>query len=401
LAFFCTRIAQGIGDTLRTALVLAAKPATVARPEAVTFPSNDAAAVPVADAAAAPVADATVVPVDAAVVPVADTAVAPVADAEPAPVAASQPAFALPRWTLKRLVIWVAKTFGITVCRETIRKVIQRLGFSWKKGKKLLARADPAQRQSFVERIQALLLSAAKDDEQLLVYIDEAHIHQDADLGYGWTERGERAWVSSTSPGLSAKISFYGLYLYNEAHVRILPHTRGDGPNTIDVLKWLHEQYPDRKIKVIWDGAPYHRSGIVIAAAASLGIEIVRLPAYSPDFMPVEALWRWLREDVTYNHCHDTCQELIERVAAFEQRINKLPYVLADRLWVKDELDPAEEALRLAHRGPALARVPAKFRSKREQESAALAQAIVTWKESPPAIVATHARKRITVAGAV
>jgi transposase len=280
-------------------------------------------------------------------------------------------------------------TLQRTVCRETIRTVLQRLGFSWKKGKKLLARADPAQRQGFVERIKALLLLAAKDDEQLLVYIDEAHIHQDADLGYGWTERGERAWVSSTSPGLSAKVSFYGLYLYNEAQVRILPHTRGDGPNTIDVLRWLRRQYPDRKIKVIWDGAPYHRSGIVIAAAALLDIEIVRLPAYSPDFMPVEALWRWLREDVTYNHCHDTCQELIERVAAFEQRINKDVYALADRLWVKDELDPKEEALRLARWSPALPTVPATSRSKREQESASLAQAIATWTESSPAVAKT------------
>jgi hypothetical protein len=31
-----------------------------------------------------------------------------------------------------------------------------------------------------------------------------------------------------------------------------------------------------------------------------LQIELVPLPGYSPDFMPVEALWRWLREDVTY-----------------------------------------------------------------------------------------------------
>jgi transposase len=53
-----------------------------------------------------------------------------------------------------------------------------------------------------------------------------------------------------------------------------------------------------------------------------LDITIVRLPAYSPDFMPVEALWRWLRESVTYNHCHDTAAELIERVAAFVTEIN-------------------------------------------------------------------------------
>jgi hypothetical protein len=24
--------------------------------------------------------------------------------------------------------------------------------------------------------------------------------------------------------------------------------------------------------------------------------------------MPVEALWRWLREDVTYHHCHRTAE---------------------------------------------------------------------------------------------
>ncbi|EGV28060.1 hypothetical protein ThidrDRAFT_4092 [Thiorhodococcus drewsii AZ1] len=32
----------------------------------------------------------------------------------------------------------------------------------------------------------------------------------------------------------------------------------------------------------------------------------------SPDFMPVEALWRWLREGVTY-HCHASVEELTAR----------------------------------------------------------------------------------------
>jgi hypothetical protein len=36
----------------------------------------------------------------------------------------------------------------------------------------------------------------------LLVYVDEAHLHPDADLGYGWAERGERFWVAPSSPGL-------------------------------------------------------------------------------------------------------------------------------------------------------------------------------------------------------
>jgi hypothetical protein len=33
------------------------------------------------------------------------------------------------------------------------------------------------------------------------------------------------------------------------------------------------------------------------------------LPGDSPDLMPVEALWRWLREDVTYHHCHGERQK--------------------------------------------------------------------------------------------
>jgi transposase len=74
----------------------------------------------------------------------------------------------------------------------------------------------------------------------------------------------------------------------------------------------------------------------VLEAAARLDIQIVRLPAYSPDFMPVEALWHWLRENVTYNHCHDTARELIGRVAEFVAKINRDAYAIADRLWVKD-----------------------------------------------------------------
>src|SRR5215217_6098148 len=67
---------------------------------------------------------------------------------------------------------------------------------------------------------------------------------------------------------------------------------------------------------------------------------------YSPDFMPVEALWRWLREDVTYHHCHPTADDLSRRVAAFQARLHQDRCAVADRLWVKDQLDPEEEKLR-------------------------------------------------------
>jgi len=94
------------------------------------------------------------------------------------------------------------------------------------------------------------------------------------------------------------------------------------------------------------DGAPYHRAKTVWAVAAGLDITLVPLPGYSPDLMRAEPLWRWLREDVTYHHCHATAEDLIRRVAAFEARINQNPCGVADRLWVKDHLNPEEEKLR-------------------------------------------------------
>ena len=126
--------------------------------------------------------------------------------------------------------------FGRCCCRETIRRALHRLKLSWKKARKLLGRADPGQREAFIAEIGPLL-DGARDERHHLVYLDEAHIHQDVELGYGWGERGKRFHVASSSPGLKAKVSFYGLSLYNEGQVRIWPYTRANGAHTIDVLR--------------------------------------------------------------------------------------------------------------------------------------------------------------------
>jgi transposase len=248
---------------------------------------------------------------------------------------------------LCRLVGWARQRFGLVCCRETIRAALHRLKLSWKKAKKLLGRADPERRQAYIEQLQDVLAGAQRD-RHLLVYVDEAHIHQDADLGYGWAERGERFWVASSSPGLSARVSFYGLYLYNEGQVRLWPFPRANGEHTIAVLRRLRAAFPDAALIVLWDGAPYHRAQAVREAATTLGITLMPLPGYSPDLMPVEALWRWLREDVTYHHCHASAEDLIRRGEAFEARLNQTPCAVADRLWVKDKLDPEEEKLRFS-----------------------------------------------------
>lgn len=221
------------------------------------------------------------------------------------------------------------------------------MGFSWKKARKLLNKADPAKRADFVEKLTGLLAEATRG-KQGVVYLDEAHIRQDTDEGYGWSVKGERFWVSSSSPGLGAKVSCYGVYLYNPGPVRIYPYERANSGNTIEVLETLRRELPEETLTVLWDGASYHRAQAVTQRAAALQINLLPLPGYSPDFMPVEHLWQWLREEVTYHTCYDSRDELIAQIDHFQQEINVAPDVVADRLWVKTHLDPAEEKLRVS-----------------------------------------------------
>ena len=269
---------------------------------------------------------------------------------------------AKPRWTLKRLVVWIKQKYQIDCCRETVRKVLKQRGLSWKKAKKLLNKGNTAKRNEFLGIITELLDNALHQN-QLLIYIDEAHIHLDTDEGYGWSIQGERFWISSSSPGRT-KVSFYGIYVYNQGTVRILPYEKAEKVNTVDVLKKLRVEFPDTKMTVVWDGAPYHRAKLVREAASALDIRLQPLPAAEakplsrlaataplalrPDFMPVEHLWQWLREDITYHVCYDSQLDLINAVADFQAWININPLSISDRLWVKKHLEPEEEKLRFS-----------------------------------------------------
>ena len=245
-------------------------------------------------------------------------------------------------------VEWIEGRFERRVRRETLRRAPKRLGFSWKKAKALLNRASTAARKAFVERLQEILPRTRGPEPPWMIYLDEAHLHQDADLGDGWAPTFERLWVDSHSPGLSANVSFYGRYVYNTGQVEIWDFPRANTEHTLTVLRRLHERYPTGKIILRWDGASYHRAGAVRELAQALSITLQPpLPGYSPDFMPVEALWRGVHEALTYPHCHATAEERVQRVKHFVNTINADPCAIADRLWTKTTLNPEEEKLRI------------------------------------------------------
>ena len=98
---------------------------------------------------------------------------------------------------------------------------------------------------------------------------------------------------------------------------------------------------------LVWDNVRDHHSHKVRAHAEELGIRLLYLPPYSPDLMPVERLWSWLRQELTYLHCHHTEQQLTKRIAAFEAELLDEPATVHKRLRPKLSLNPQEEFLRV------------------------------------------------------
>lgn len=96
--------------------------------------------------------------------------------------------------------------------RETVRRALKDLGLSWKKARKLLGRACTKRRAELVSKLHDLMQQSAKPDGPLLLFGDEAHVHTDTDLGYGWAQRGQRLFVNSHSPKLIQKSTVIGAY---------------------------------------------------------------------------------------------------------------------------------------------------------------------------------------------
>jgi transposase len=76
------------------------------------------------------------------------------------------------------------------------------------------------------------------------------------------------------------------------------------GPQVIEFLKGLLRQVK-RKLLIIWDGLPVHRSRCVQDYLRQLNgaIRIERLPSYAPELNPTEYVWGYLKQHELNNFC--------------------------------------------------------------------------------------------------
>lgn len=232
------------------------------------------------------------------------------------------------------------------VSRTTLRKLLKQAGLGWKKCKRVLAKAKPEERAAFVAQFQGWF-EQVHLGQLRLIYVDEAHIHQDMALGYRWSVVGEADWVPSHCSSLKNRLNWYGAYDFTNGQCLIWHQDTCNGETTVAFLHYLVQQWPhlpNQQTAIIWDGAPWHsRTEIVREAAEELGLTLIQLPAYSPDLNPIEGLWKWMREELTQHHSYKYLYQLERACFDFIDRINLDPDAIISRLWPKFDLDPDYE----------------------------------------------------------
>lgn len=82
-------------------------------------------------------------------------------------------------------------------------------------------------------------------------------------------------------------------------------------------LEKLRKNSPDECLYVILDNAAYQRCKKVKACAEKLNINLIYLPAYSPNLNLIERLWKFLRGRILSNKYHKSFSEFYNNVESF------------------------------------------------------------------------------------
>jgi transposase len=224
----------------------------------------------------------------------------------------------LANWNWKVVRQFIEARCGVRLCRSACTRYLHRLGFAYKRPKKRLLKADEAKRAAFVEDYAALLVEAQAAGAKIF-FVDEAHFRADGDLHGKWVLKGQPALVDSTCPRWGEKASYYSAVCLETGETAYMELTgTSSSATSAAFLRQLRANQTGPLI-VIWDNGPAHGGEAVrdYLATPDLALRALRLPAYSPDFNPDEAIWAWAREEVTANTCLGTKAKVQERMAHF------------------------------------------------------------------------------------
>lgn len=205
-------------------------------------------------------------------------------------------------WTGPRIGDLIRRRFGVRYHNHHIPRLLHRLGFSVQRPRKRLARADKAAQELWLtKRLPAIRRKAARC-RGVVVFEDEASFWQDGSLHRTWSRVGVQPRVDTY--GLRKTAHIFGAVALDTAKFTFRFAPVFNGTTFFEFLRQLVRRHQSRKVFLIIDNGPCHHlddDGKRWLRKNRHRIELHRLPAYSPEFMPMEGIWKTTRKLTTHN----------------------------------------------------------------------------------------------------
>ncbi len=204
-------------------------------------------------------------------------------------------------WTSALLQDLIHREFGVRYHVHYLSELLRNLGFSYQKARFVSDHLNEEKRAEWLTATWPGLLAAARRTGALLLFGDEASFAQWGSLAYTWALRGQQPVVKTGGKRKGYKV--VGLIDYFSGRLLARGHTgRFNAASYCAFLEGVLEE-TTQPIILIQDGARYHTAaktrGCFAQHAARLTVH--QLPSYSPDYNPIEHLWRSIKRHNTHN----------------------------------------------------------------------------------------------------
>jgi transposase len=205
----------------------------------------------------------------------------------------------------------IEREFHVTYNVQYVATLLHTLGFSFQKARFVSAHLDALARATWLAYPWPAWRQQAEAAGGLLLLGDEASFAQWGSLGYTWAPVGQQPVVQTTGRRKAYKVFglidfFSGRLFYQGTSGKL------DRTSYIAFLTHVLEQTTE-PLFLVQEGAPYHRGAALKAffAAHADRVHVTQLPSYSPDYNPIEFLWRATKRRATHNRYFPAFEELI------------------------------------------------------------------------------------------
>jgi transposase len=217
-------------------------------------------------------------------------------------------------WTSLLVQQLILREFGVLYNRHYVCELLRNLGFSYQKAKFVSDHLDEEARRKWLKEVWPQILRLAREKEAMILFGDEVSFAQWGSLGYTWAPVGQQPVIKTTGKRKGYKVFglidfFSGRFFYQGLQERF------NSERYQDFLRQVLEQTSQHLI-IIQDGAKYHTSKATRAffEAHQNRLTVFQLPSYSPDYNPIEFLWKNMKQRATHNQHFPEFDDLVSSV---------------------------------------------------------------------------------------